>query len=129
MKKNTTNKVAPNKPILEALKAEGWEIEINHYRQVFDALTGKVVTVKDSEWRAKKEIVYDFLGISGQDVYRYSVPHEFGGATTMKLKRGEEEVTVRAECYVKDNFCRRHGVKVCLERAFKIINPPVVENT
>lgn len=47
--------------------------------------------------------------------WREEISH-FGGATELILQKGEEKIVVRADCYAKDRFARRLGVREALKK-------------
>lgn len=99
-----------NKPILDKLKNDGYRIKIEHFRRVPvrplnpDATAWSKQVIPDREWR-------EFLFTNN-----YDLPDENGGATELTLERGEEKIVVRADCYYKDRFCRRVGVREALKK-------------
>lgn len=95
-----------NAAAIQSLKDQGFDVKINHYRQVLNVRN-------IHELRVRYEIVPDYD-------WRLD-PHNLwlmdnGGATTLKLTRGTEQYEIRANCYHKDRFCRRIGVKYCLDK-------------
>jgi hypothetical protein len=109
------NKKAPsNANSLNYFKSVGFTVTINHFRRVFNydenASKWKFEIVPDGEWRKNAR----------ESFYFSNGPEEKGGATELTLTRGTEQYKVRAECYVKDSFCRRLGVRACLDKLDKI---------
>ncbi len=108
------NKTLTNTAALNILKSQGFKVVINHYRRcpTFNIQESKweINLIPDFEWRK-----YLFTGC-------YGLPGEKGGATILTLLRGEEKITVRADCYIKDRFCRRAGVKAALDKLQKLYN-------
>ena len=111
------NKTPTNTAALNVLKNQGWKVNVTHYRRLNDEAyfpyeyeIGKGRVVKDSVYR---QSIQGFSDKS--DFWREEISH-FGGATEMILERGEEKITVRADCYVKDRFNRKLGVAACLKK-------------
>lgn len=109
-----TTRPQPNTATIQNLKNQGWKIDVIHYRR--------------KSWKDKEEpLIADktFRGLIKDFPLAYSwdcdVSH-FGGATEIILSRGEETIAVRADCYVKDRFCRRLGTKAALDRLKKLHN-------
>jgi len=107
------NKPPPNTTSLNSLKSQGYKVIINHCRRVwgYDYIEAKwgVRLVPDSEWR-----------VACFNNGFYKLPEEKGGATILTLIRGEEKIIVRADCYIKDSFCRRQGVLATLNKLEKL---------
>ena len=106
-------KTPPNTAALKSLKNQGFKISIVHYRR--------------KKWKDKFEPLLSDKKIReamswniAEGAFGYHLFSERGGATVLELKRGEEEIKVRADCYVKDSFSKREGVKQCLERLEKL---------
>lgn len=104
------NKKAPsNANSLDFYKSQGFTVQIKHFRRVYmytsNSPKWKYHIVPDSLWRSKVE-----------ETYYMEYPDEKGGATELTLTRGNEEYKVRSDCYVKDSFCRRLGVRACLDK-------------
>lgn len=84
------------------------ERKIQHYRRV------PVLEVDGNKW--EKQIVPDFEWRKFLFTGYYDLPDENGGATELILKKGEEKIVVRADCYAKDRFARRLGVREALKK-------------
>lgn len=111
------NKTPTNTTALNALKSQGWKVNVTHYRHLNDEAyfpyeyeIGKGRVVKDSVYR---QSIQGF--VDKPNFWREEISH-FGGATTLELTRGEEKITVRADCYIKDRFARKLGVSACLKK-------------
>lgn len=109
------NKTPTNTAALNALKSQGWKVNVTHYRHLNDEAyypkeieKGRIV--KDSVYRRSIQGCID-----KSNFWREEISH-FGGATTLELTCGEEKITVRADCYVKDRFARKLGVSACLKK-------------
>lgn len=102
-------KTPPNTVALKSLKNQGFSVKISHFRR--------------KKWKDKLEPlmsdrkIRESMSFGGINYQHFS---ERGGATVLELKRGEEEIKVRADCYVKDSFSKREGVKQCLTRLEKL---------
>lgn len=109
------NKTPTNAATLNNLKDQGWEIYITHYRRpnkgMFDAKLVRDKDYRESLPKGKFAHVY----------WQEEISH-FGGATELQLTRGEEKITVRADCYAKDRFSRRVGVKFALDKLKSLYN-------
>lgn len=105
-------KTPPNTAAIKSLKQQGFQIKINHYRR--------------KKWKDKFEPLLADKKIREAIKFRggicYSHFSECGGATEIELNRGEETIKVRADCYAKDHFSKREGVKQCLARLEKLHN-------
>ena len=104
-------KTPPNTAALKSLKNQGFKISISHYRRKL--------------WKDKKEQLLADKKIRENAKFGgfgYEMVSERGGATLLELKRGEEEIKVRADCYHRDSFCKRLGVLECLKRLEKLHN-------
>ena len=104
-----STKTPPNTAALKSLKNQGFSLKISHYRRKL--------------WKDKKEplladaAIRENIKLGG---FGYEMISERGGATELELKRGEEIIKVRADCYVKDSFSKRQGVLECLKRLEKL---------
>lgn len=104
-------KPAPNTAAINSLKQHGFKVSINHWRKKL--------------WKDKKEpLIADKAVRENQKMggFGYEMVSQNGGATILELKRGEEEIKVRSDCYAKDAFCKRTGVSVCLTRLKDILD-------
>jgi hypothetical protein len=102
-----------NKPALDNLKSQGWEVNISHWRRPNKGMF-KAKLVRDKDYR-------DSLGnLANPSFYWNNEISHFGGATELELIRGEEKIVVRADCYAKDRFCRRTGIKFALDKLEKL---------
>lgn len=112
-------KTPSNTAALKSLKSQGFSLKITHYRR-------KKWKDKQEPLMADKEIregiTWNPRFLSKGEGFGYHLFSERGGATELELKRGEEIIKVRADCYVKDSFSKRAGVKACLERLEKLHN-------
>lgn len=104
-------KTSPNTAALKSLKNQGYSVKINHFRR--------------KKWKDKLEPlmadkkIREAMSFGGINYQHFS---EHGGATVLELKRGEEEIKVRADCFHRDSFSKRAGVKACLDRLEKLHN-------
>ena len=111
-------KTPPNTAALKSLKNQGFSVKINHFRRKkwkdkFEPLlSDKKIREAMSFYKGEPMLATYSFG--------YHLFSERGGATVLELKRGEEQIKVRADCYVKDSFSKREGVKQCLERLEKL---------
>ena len=104
-------KTPPNTPALKALQNQGFQISIKHFRRKL--------------WKDKKEQLLADKAIRENikhGGFGYEMISERGGATELSLTKGDETIKVRADCYHKDSFCKRQGVKICLDRLEKLHN-------
>lgn len=105
-------KTPPNTAAIKSLKNQGFSVKISHYRR--------------KKWKDKFEPLLADKKIREAIKFRggicYSHFSECGGATELELNRGEEIIKVRADCYVKDHFCKRVGVSQCLDRLKNLHN-------
>lgn len=104
---NTKNtKTPPNTAAIKALKNQGFSVKITHWRKKL--------------WKDKKQPLIPDKSVRATK--NYHIVSHFGGATTLFLKKGDEEITVRADCYAKDRFDKRQGIKAALDRLEKLHN-------
>ena len=125
--KHMKNKKTPtNTESLINLNRQGYRVKVRHLRKVKalsineDGLfVYKVDPVLHSD-SVVREVIKE------ADVEKGEIPYfkyvENGGATELELRNGEEKIVVRATCYIKDKFCRRLGVKQCLEKLKELHN-------
>lgn len=110
-------KTPPNTAALKSLKNQGFSLKITHYRR-------KKWKDKEEPLMSDKEIreaiKWNSKFYSRGEGFDYHLFSERGGATELELKRGEEIIKVRADCYVKDSFSKRQGVFECLKRLKQI---------
>lgn len=110
-------KTPPNTAALKSLKNQGYSLKITHYRR--------------KKWKDKQEplmadkqireaVSWMPRNLPKGEGFGYHLFSERGGATVLELQKGEEKITVRADCYHKDSFSKRAGVKACLERLEKL---------
>lgn len=102
-------KIPPNTPALKSLKNQGYSLKITHFRRKL--------------WKDKKEQLLADKAIRENirhGGFGYEMVSERGGATVLELQKGEEKITVRADCYHKDTFSKRQGVLECLKRLEKL---------
>ena len=66
--------------------------------------------VRDSDFRGSIE------NLDNPSYFWNTEISHFGGATELELTRGEEKIVVRADCYAKDRFNRKLGVKFALSK-------------
>jgi hypothetical protein len=126
MKKS--NRPTPNKEALTRLKEQGFEVTVQHFRRVRckrdknERPAHRIVPDNERREWEKRVLRQDGVTLSQcfYDAIGYDAPEIKGGATELTLQRGEEKITVRADCYAKDTFCRRLGVKACLEKLEKL---------
>lgn len=109
------NKTPTNTAALNSLKSQGWNVNIVHWRHLhkgaFVECDGRQgLLIKDKDYRETLKDMPDKF-----EFWDIEVSH-FGGATEIILVRGEEKIVVRADCYVKDRFSRRLGVKAALNK-------------
>lgn len=115
-----------NTESLLKLKSQGYFVKINHHRKV------KVLDVNDDglfTYKVDSKLHADSVVrkvIKEADTVRGEIPYfkylAKGGATEMILEKDGEKINILATCYSKDHFCRRNGVKVCLEKLKKLYN-------
>lgn len=99
-------KTPPNTAAIKSLKNQGYSLKIKHFRR--KAFKDKEEPlIADATIRSLKKVYPDVS---------YNFVSQTGGATVLELKRGEEEIKVRADCYAKDHFCKKLGVFHCLKR-------------
>ena len=104
-------KTPPNTAAIKNLKSQGFHVTIRHYRKKL--------------WKDKKEPLLLDKSIRENQKhggFGYEMISQRGGASEIELQRGEEIIKVRADCYHKDSFCKRQGVKICLDRLEKLHN-------
>lgn len=104
-------KTPPNTQSIKNLKSQNFEVKITHFRR--------------KRWKDKAEPLVADKAIREnikRGGYGYEIVSERGGATELELKRGEETIYVRADCYVKDPFSKRLGVRAALDRLKKLHN-------
>lgn len=106
------NKTPPNTAALDSLKNQGYKLIVNHYRRV------AVKNLEDNGWTIS--LIPDFEWRKYFHTNFYDLPEEKGGATELTLLRGEEKIVVRVDCYIKDSFSRRLGVKAALDKLKKL---------
>lgn len=102
------NKTPTNTAALNVLKSQGFKVIINHHRRC------PTFNIKENKWEIN--LIPDFEWRKYLFTNYYDLPEEKGGATILTLLRGEEKITVRTDCYIKDRFCRRLGVFECLKK-------------
>lgn len=92
------------KNLCKQLRQAGNRVYVTHYREYFELVNGRPVIVPHAthELADKKDV-------------KYALPK--GGMTEVKVttRSGKEFVAV-ADCSVKENYCRKTGVRVALER-------------
>lgn len=105
-------KTPPNTAAINSLKQQGFSVKIKHFRR--------------KKWKDKLEPLITDKTIrklkNSFPEFGYHLFSECGGATELELNRGEEIIKVRADCYVKDHFSKRQGVKTCLDRLKNLHN-------
>lgn len=92
-------------PTINELKARGYKVRVTHIRNYIDKYFWNWVTTK--ELREMKE--------NGQ--YNCNRLSQWGGATVVQLSKGNEELYGVAVCSELDNFNRKHGLSLAIERA------------
>ena len=97
-----------NAAAIKSLEDQGYNVRIQHFRRV------PIFQIENSKW--EKKVIPDFEWRKYLFTNYYDLPDENGGATEITLKRGEEKIVVRADCYVKDRFCRRIGVSYAMKK-------------
>jgi hypothetical protein len=103
LRKAKVSKKAPkNDASLKSLKDQGYHIRIEHFRKDYED-----ELVPDIDLRCEIGM-YEHYGIK-----------LYGGATKMTLIKDDMKVEVLSNCYWKDRFCRKYGVKACLEKLEK----------
>jgi len=100
------NKTPPNTAAIKSLKNQGFQIKITHWRK--------------KTWKDKEQPLV--LDKAVRATKNYNIVSHHGGATEIFLKKGEQEIKVRADCYHRDSFCKRLGVLECLKRLEKLHN-------
>ena len=98
-----------NVAAIQSLKDQNWTVKIQHYRRPNKGFYENNL-VKDREFRDSLRNLFD-----QRFYWREEISH-FGGATELILQKGEEKIVVRADCYVKDRFARRLGVREALKK-------------
>lgn len=104
-------KTPPNTDAIKNLKSQGFHVTIRHYRKKL--------------WKDKEEPLLLDKSIRENQKhggFGYEMISQRGGATEMIVEKEDQKVTVRADCYVRDSFCKRQGVKICLDRLEKLHN-------
>lgn len=112
-------KTPTNTTALNSLKSQGWNVNIFHWRLLKKNAyvlhsSRQGMMIRDKDYR---ETLNNFDDRSA--LWNTEVSH-FGGATEIILERGEEKIIVRADCYVKDRFSRRLGVRAALDKLKKL---------
>lgn len=92
-------KTPPNTAAIKSLKNQGFQIKITHWRKKL--------------WKDKEQPLV--LDKAVRATKNYNIVSHHGGATEIFLKKGEQEIKVRADCYAKDRFDKRAGVKAVLD--------------
>lgn len=110
------NKTPTNTAALNNLKSQGWEVDVTHWRHLNKGFYIEAALIKDKDFRDGLE------GFSRKHYYWNTEVSHFGGATVLELIRGEEKITVRADCYIKDRFNRKLGVRAALDKLQKLYN-------
>ncbi len=110
-------KTPPNTAALKSIKNQGYSVKITHYRRKkwkdkFEPLL--------SDKKIREGMSFNNFKLLPEMNFGYHLFSERGGATVLELQKGEEKITVRADCYHKDSFSKRAGVKACLERLEKL---------
>lgn len=106
-KVKVSKKAPKNDAALKSLKEQGYHVKIEHFRR---KKTGALVP--DKELRVFSTYIFD------ENTYE-RVASEKGGATKMILVKDNNEIEIISTCYWKDRFCRKHGVKACLDKLEK----------
>ena len=108
---NTMNKkTPPNTAAIKSLKNQGYSVKIKHFRR--KAFKDKdQPLIADSTIRALKDIFPDIS---------YGIVSQTGGATEIVLEKEEQKIIVRADCYAKDHFCKRLGLRAALDKLKKL---------
>lgn len=125
--KHMKNKKTPtNTESLIRLNQQGYQVKVRHLRKVKalsineDGLfVYKVDPVLHSD-SVVREVIKEADVEKGEIPYFKYLPE--GGATEMRIQKGDEEIVVRATCYAKDKFSRRIGVLNCLEKLKNLYN-------
>lgn len=107
-KVKVSKKAPKNDAALKSLKNQGYHVKIEHFRRDFD---GEIIPDRDIR-------IVD--GINDV-IYEFEINLR-GGATKMILVKDDNKIEIVSTCYWKDRFCRKHGVKACLEKLEKEYN-------
>ena len=107
-KVKVSKKAPKNDAALKSLKNQGFHVKIEHFRRDF---VGEIIP--DSDIRIVDGV--------NELIYLYEIDLR-GGATKMILVKDNNEIEVVSTCYWKDRFCRKHGVKACLDKLEKDYN-------
>jgi hypothetical protein len=103
-------KIEPNTAALQNLKSQGYKVSVKHFRR--------------KKWQDKFEPLLADKKIREAIKFHggicYSHFSERGGATELELRRGEDKIVVRADCYAKDHFCKRLGTRAALDKLKKL---------
>lgn len=101
------------KNLVHSLRQKGYQVKINHYRHNAVKLTGianlpltQLVTVAQPLFDARA------AQASGAPIW------PCGGATAVEIQTPDgKTLTGRADCSLNDNFCKRRGVLIAINRA------------
>jgi hypothetical protein len=113
LKVKVSKKAPKNDAALKSLKDQGYHVKIEHFRRNYfnELVPDKVCSDK-----------FGWLLINVWNLcYAFDVTLT-GGATKMILVKDENKIEIVSTCYWKDRFCRKHGVKACLEKLEKDYN-------
>ncbi len=120
--------------IINAIIQNGGKVKIIHERYVadnpYDADVMRTITSWTSSARTSarritvaKQLAH--LGIrlernsKSGEFHRHNVVFPFGGRTTVSIKMGDKEVETSSDCAICDNFNRKIGIAICLEKIFE----------
>lgn len=105
-------KTPPNTAAIKSLKQQGYSLKIKHFRR--KAFKDKEEPlIADSTIRSLKKVFPDIS---------YGIVSQTGGATELVLEKGEQKIVVRADCYARDHFSKRLGVRAALDRLKNLHN-------
>lgn len=110
-------KTPPNTAALKSLKNQNFKIKITHYRR--KKWKDKLEPLM-ADKKIREAINWMPRNLPKEEGFGYHLFSERGGATVLELQKGEEIITVRADCYVRDSFSKKEGVKQCLARLEKL---------
>lgn len=116
-----TTRPPANKPALDNLKSQGYHLTVTHYRSDKRKNLLKDQYIRTfADWpppHVKSEY-------ERKQYHReiWNAVSQFGGATELHLVKGDQNITVRVECYAKDRFSRRLGVRAALNKLKALYN-------
>lgn len=107
-----------NIPSFEGLRKAGYIVDVQHFRKVRRVFMKTNGTIEDVVAIHNTE---EINKLKAYDLYKSEVFQVLpnGGFTQMNVKdpsKGDWELVVSADCHPKDQYNRKTGVKLCLER-------------